>query len=50
MSINDYYMKHFLIMHFVGRIPPDTILQSWINRQWVGRGLEVANIQYLTKG
>eukprot|EP00249_Psilotum_nudum_P032742 c48693_g1_i1 orf=55-249(+) len=28
----------------------DIILQSWICGQWIGRGLNIKNVQYLAKG
>eukprot|EP00249_Psilotum_nudum_P032471 c48023_g1_i1 orf=2-211(-) len=37
-SINEYHEKHYLIMHFVGWVPLDSMLHSWMRGQWVGRG------------
>eukprot|EP00249_Psilotum_nudum_P026542 c32734_g1_i1 orf=43-261(+) len=48
--INEWYERHCLIMQFVGRMPPDSSLQSWIWGQWIRRGIEVENVQYLARG
>eukprot|EP00249_Psilotum_nudum_P028415 c37485_g1_i1 orf=125-304(+) len=37
-------------MQFMGHIPPNISLQSWIRGHWIGKGLEITNIQYLARG
>jgi len=44
------FESHTLVGYFIGRIPNDTLLRTWVSQVWSPYGFKVENVQNLTKG
>ena len=44
-----WFESHTLVRYFLGRIPNDSMLRTWVQQVWGPYGIKVENVYNLTK-